>query len=203
MIASALTASVLNGCTVGPDYRRPEAPSAPVYTEGTFPQETAAAPGAGATGAAQRFVLGQDIPEQWWTLFRSEPLAAVIRQALVDNPTYAAAQAALLQAQEIRRAQMGQLFPAADATVSAYRARQPGAATGRTGADAFTLFNASVSVSYTLDLFGGVRRELEALQARVDYQRFQMEGVYLGAYIQHCHDRGERDGAARPAYSRS
>ncbi|MHB8772697.1 MAG: efflux transporter outer membrane subunit [Syntrophales bacterium] len=174
MATFVLAASAVSGCTVGPDYRRPDDPSAAAYTGGTFPEKTAA-----AAGAAQRFVPGQDIPEQWWTLFRSEALTAVIRRALADNPTYAAAQAALLQAQEIRTAQAGQLFPAVDATGSAYRARQSGAATGRTGASTSTLFNASVSVSYTLDLFGGVRRELEALQAQVDFQRFQLEGVYL------------------------
>ena len=179
MAVSALMASALSGCTVGPDYRRPEEPTVPAYTAGSLPEETAAAPGAGATGAAQRFVIGQDIPEQWWTLFRSEPLTAVIRQALVDNPTYAAAQAALRQAQEIRRAQAGALVPAVDANVSAYRVRQSGAAAGLDGTDTFALYNASVNVSYTLDLFGGLHRELEALQAQVDYRRFQMEGVYL------------------------
>ncbi|MBE0557283.1 MAG: efflux transporter outer membrane subunit, partial [Proteobacteria bacterium] len=179
LVAFALVVSALSGCAVGPDYRQPEAPSVPAYTAETLPEETAAAPGSEAGGAAQRFVLGQDIPEQWWNLFRSEELAALIRRALADSPTYAAAQAALRQAQEIRRAQMGSLFPAADASASAYRARQSGAATGRTGGDTFTLFNASVSVSYTIDLAGGVRRELEALQAEVDYQRFRLEGAYL------------------------
>ncbi len=179
MVASALTVSALSGCAVGPDYRQPEAPSVPAYTAGALPEETAAAPTAEAGGAAQRFVLGQDIPEQWWSLFRSEALATLIRRALADSPTYAAAQAALRQAQEIRRAQTGALFPSADATASASRTRLSGTAYGQTGTDTFNLFNASVNVSYTLDLSGGVRRELEALQAQVDYQRFQREGVYL------------------------
>ncbi len=43
----------------------------------------------------------------------------------------------------------------------------------------FTLYDASVKVAYTLDLFGKTRRELEALQAQVDYQGFQLEGAYL------------------------
>ena len=179
MVAAALMVSVLSGCTVGPDYRRPEAPSVPAYTAGALPEETAAAPDVGPGGQAQRFVPGQDIPEQWWALFRSEELTALIRQALAESPTYAAAQAALRQAQEILRAQAGARVPAVDANVSAYRARQSAATAGPAGIDTFTLFNASVNVSYTLDLFGGVRRELEALQAQVDYQRFQREGVYL------------------------
>ena len=43
----------------------------------------------------------------------------------------------------------------------------------------FTLYNASVDVSYSLDLFGKTRRELEGLQAQVDYQGFQLEGAHL------------------------
>ena len=42
-----------------------------------------------------------------------------------------------------------------------------------------TLSMASVSVSYTLDLFGKNRRELEALRAAVDYERFELEAVRL------------------------
>ena len=179
MVAAALMVSVLSGCTVGPDYRRPEAPSAPAYTVGPLPAETAASLDVGPGGQAQRFVPGQDIPEQWWALFRSEELTELIRQALAESPSYAAAQAALRQAQEILRAQAGARVPAVDANVSGYRARQSAATAGPAGIDTFTLFNASVNVSYTLDLFGGLRRELEALQARVDYQRFQTEAVYL------------------------
>ena len=179
MVATALAASALSGCAVGPDYRQPEAPPVPAYTAGALPEETAAARNIEAGGAAQRFIPGQDIPDQWWSLFRSEALTALIRGALADNPTYAAAEAALRQAQEIHRARAGALFPAADASITASRTRFSGAAIGQTGADTFSLFNASVNVSYTLDLFGGVRRELEAFQAQVDYQRFHLEGVYL------------------------
>ncbi len=175
----ALMASALGGCTVGPDFRWPEAPSAQAYTAGALPEETASTPGAGPGGAAQRFVIGQDIPDEWWNLFRSEDLAALIRRALAESPTYAAAQATLRQAREVLRAQAGSRFPAADAGVSAARVQQSRAAIGQSGADTFTLFNASVNVSYTLDLAGGLRRELEALQAQVDYRRFQLEGVYL------------------------
>ncbi|HYS56736.1 MAG TPA: efflux transporter outer membrane subunit, partial [Burkholderiales bacterium] len=43
----------------------------------------------------------------------------------------------------------------------------------------FNLYNASVNVSYSIDLAGGARRELEALQAGIDFQRFQLEAAYL------------------------
>lgn len=172
-------AVLLAGCAAGPDFRRPAAPAVGGYTEGALPGETAAAPVAG--GAPQRFAAGGKIPADWWTLFRSAPLDRLIRQALAGSPTLAAAQATLRVAEENRRAQFGALLPAVNGSLSAGRQKISGATFGQQALDlsAFTLYNASVSVSYALDVFGGTRRELEALQAQVDYQRFQLEGAWL------------------------
>ncbi|MHB8623669.1 MAG: efflux transporter outer membrane subunit [Sulfuricaulis sp.] len=179
-VSSLVAGVVLSGCAVGPDYHRPEAPNTKSYTKAPLPSETAATSGTG--GAAQRFVSGQEIPAQWWTLFHSEPLDQLIRQALQDSPTLAAAQATLREAQENLRAQYDSaLSPGVDGHLSATRQRISGTAQGQPGAfnNVFNLYNASVSVSYSLDLFGGARRELEALQSQVDYQRFQLEAAYL------------------------
>lgn len=122
-----------------------------------------------------------DIPERWWELFRSDALDRWIRGALSDNPTLIAAEATLRQAQEVRQARFGSLRPSVDGSVSASRQRITGSSLGASGAsfNPFTLYDASVNVSYTLDLFGATRRGLEALQAQVDYQRYQLEGAYL------------------------
>jgi NodT family efflux transporter outer membrane factor (OMF) lipoprotein len=177
--AVALAGMVLTGCTVGPDFHRPEAPKTVSYTSEKLPRETALAPGAG--GVAQRFVSGRDIPEEWWTLFHSRELDRLIREALTDSPTLAAAQAALRQARENLTAQTGVvLFPAVDAKASAAREKFSGAASGQPGkGELLTLYNASVDVAYSLDLFGGGRRELEALRSQVDYERFQLEAAHL------------------------
>ena len=178
-IIAAAAGFYLTGCTLGPDFHRPEAPATDKYTRSPLPGETATAPVSG--GEAQRFDFGKDIPAQWWTLFRSEALDRLIRQALTDSPTLAAAQAALRQAQENLAAQRGVvLYPAVDAKASAARQKFSGASFGQPGQGTLlTLYNASVDVSYTLDLFGGGRRELETLLSQVDYQRFQIEGAYL------------------------
>ncbi len=181
-IASVMTIAVvaLPGCAVGPNFRRPEPPKTETYTATALPNETTAVPGAG--GAAQRFVVGEDIPAQWWALFQSEPLDQLIRQAMSDSPTLAAAEAKLREAQENVRAQVGgALFPNVDADFSSKRQKTSGAAFGQPSlkGNLFNIYNASVNVSYSLDLFGGARRELEALQSLVDYQRFQLEGAYL------------------------
>jgi len=68
-----------------------------------------------------------------------------------------------------------------DAGVSANRQKISGASLGEPDMDIdpFTLINASINVSYTFDIFGGARRQLEALQAQVEYQQFQLEGAHL------------------------
>jgi NodT family efflux transporter outer membrane factor (OMF) lipoprotein len=168
------------GCAVGPDFRTPAAPGVKTYTEKYLPVETVSAPG--AAGASQRFADGGDIPQQWWTLFHSEPLDRLIRQALADSPTVAAAESALRQARENLRARTGTVYyPSVDGNLSVARQKSTGASFGQPDApgSTFSLFNASVNVSYALDIFGGGRRELEALRAQVDYRRFQLEGAHI------------------------
>jgi len=176
---AALLAVALAGCAVGPEYRPPPPPAVASYTAEAPPVETVTAPGIG--GGTQRFIPGGEIPARWWELFRSEALDRWIREALATSPTLAAAEATLRRAQELLRARSGELLPRVDGTASASRQKPSGASFGQSGAQTnpFTLYNASVDVSYTLDLFGKTRRELEALQAQVDYQRFQLEGACL------------------------
>jgi len=171
---------VLIGCEVGPNFRRPEPPTTKDYTPTALPEKTSAT--SGIAGEEQRFLMGQDIPDQWWTLFHSKALDQVIRQALADSPTLVVAQATLREAQENVRALFGEVaFPAVDGNVSAQRQKISGASFGQPNAPGslFNLFNASVGVSYALDLFGGGRRELEALRSQVDFQSYQLEGAHL------------------------
>lgn len=171
---------IAGGCSVGPNFHVTAAPAITSYTAGPLAAQTAEAPGAG--GAAQQFVSGVAIPENWWELFHSEPLDLLIRQALKDNPTLSAAQATLRQAQENYRARAGtEYFPTVDGTLSGTRQKASGATFGQPqlGSIIYSLFNATVNVSYTLDLFGRGRRELEGLRSQVDYQRFQLEGAHL------------------------
>jgi NodT family efflux transporter outer membrane factor (OMF) lipoprotein len=174
-----LLAVALAGCAVGPDYRRPAPSAAASYTAEALPPGTAEAKGIG--GSLQRFDPGAEIPARWWELFRSQALDRWIREGLSNSPTLDAAEATLRRAQEIRRARAGELLPGVDGKVSASRQKASGASFGQPNLqiNPFTLYNASVDVSYTLDLFGRTRRGLEALQAQVDYQGFQLEGARL------------------------
>jgi NodT family efflux transporter outer membrane factor (OMF) lipoprotein len=174
-----LTGTLLCACAVGPEFHKPAPPATSTFTAPGFPAQTPASPG--GNGVAQRFVPGRDIPAQWWKVFKSEQLDRLINLAFTNSPTVAAAQATLREAQENRRAQLSALFPKVDAGFNAQRSKISGAAFGQPNGNIkpFTLYNASVDVSYNIDLFGGVRRGLEALQAQVDYQRFQNEATYL------------------------
>ncbi|MEO8526624.1 MAG: efflux transporter outer membrane subunit [Caldimonas sp.] len=172
----------LGGCAVGPDFKSPPPPAvadaAHPYTPVQMPAQTASAPGAG--GAAQHLALGQDIPAQWWTMFHSEPLDQLIRSALTQSPTLASAQAALRQAQETYEADSGRkVLPAVNGQLGAQRERLSAAEGGIAGNNVFSVYNASVNVSYTIDAFGATRRELEGLQSAIDYQRYQVEAAYL------------------------
>jgi NodT family efflux transporter outer membrane factor (OMF) lipoprotein len=176
----ALSACLLAGCAVGPDFKSPAAPKSAGYVPAGELQPTTAAPGPG--GEAQHFVDGLDIPGQWWTLFQSTELNALIERALANSPTLEAAQAALRQANETAAAQRGAYYPSVSGAVTAARNKASGAAYGIPGFPASYFYNvdtAQVNVSYTLDAFGGIRRQVEALQAQAEYQQFSLEASYL------------------------
>lgn len=168
----------LSGCSVGPDFHRPDLPAQAGYTPERLAPTTASAVVAG--GAAQRFVVADDIPGQWWELFHSPSLNALIEEALKANPDLVAAQAALRQAQENVYAQQGGLFPTLSGSSSATREKTSGAAYGNPiFASTLGVTSASLNVSYAPDVFGGVHRQIESAQAQAEYQRFELEATYL------------------------
>ncbi len=169
--ATLLLVLVLPGCAVGPDYHRPAAPKV-ALTAKPLPSATVA-----AGGVAQHFKPGADIPGDWWTLYHSKALDGLVKAALAHNPSLAAAQATLTQAEETVRADEGVLLPSLSGDLSTQRQKASAATAGKVGA--YTLYNASFAVSYTFDLFGGARRAVESVAAQAHYQREQLEAAYL------------------------
>ncbi|MBO1112981.1 efflux transporter outer membrane subunit [Bordetella petrii] len=169
----------LSGCAVGPDFEPPAAPAADRYTAAPTPAATTGS----ARAPAQRLHAGMDIPAQWWTLFRSPELDQLVREALAHSPTLAQARARLRQAQEEFSAESGvRTLPSVDANLSGARQKVDPSAYGVPVVQQpapFTLYNASIDVSYTLDLFGGERRALEGLRAQVDYQRHELQAARM------------------------
>jgi NodT family efflux transporter outer membrane factor (OMF) lipoprotein len=179
---ASLSALVLAGCAVGPDFLRPDAPGVAQYTPGSPLTQTSAAKVAG--GTAQRIQNGRDIPGDWWRVFRSDSLDRLIAEALKANPDIQSAQATLRQAQENVAAGQGALFPTITGGGSGERQQTNSTGSSPTGGtrtvtSVFNVYNASVDVSYDLDVWGGTRRNIESLQATADYEQFQLEASYL------------------------
>jgi NodT family efflux transporter outer membrane factor (OMF) lipoprotein len=177
-VAPILLTLALAGCAVGPNYREPPAPQVDRYTAAPLPRATVAAASAG--GDAQRFLAGEAVPQRWWTTFDSAELDHRVEAAFAHSPTLAGAEAALRQAEETARAAGGGLLPTLDAGAGATRAKQSSAQTGIGQAfGPFTVYNAGVSVGYVFDLFGGVRRGIEAQEALADVAAAKLDATYL------------------------
>lgn len=180
-LAAALWVMTLAaGCGVGPDFQRPEAPVLDGYT--SRPLTVTASVDDMPGGRQQQFIKGMDIPWQWWTLFKSPALNALIEKALQANPTVVSARAALRQAREYVQAQKGNYFPQAQFSAQGSRQNNPTGTISPTltsGAPEFNLYTGQVSVSFAPDVFGANRRQVESLEAQADFQRFQLEATYL------------------------
>jgi NodT family efflux transporter outer membrane factor (OMF) lipoprotein len=175
---TAIVSAILAGCTVGPDFHAPPAPASTRYTEAALPMRTVASATPG--GAAQRLGPDRDIPGEWWQLFHSPQISTLVTQALKANPDVAAAQATLRQARETTRAEQGSLFPSVSANVQPERQRESLSGFGLGNESAtFTTYGASLNVAYTLDAFGGIRRQIEQLGAQAEYQRYELEATDL------------------------
>ena len=189
------------GCAVGPRYHRPEAPANAGYGPAPLPQSSVSAPIHG--GEAQRLISNRDIPFEWWELFKSPALDALVEQAFKANPTIRAAQAALVQAQEMVYAQRGYFFPTINADYSFERQKINGNLTvdNAPGVEGngdnllppvqnpdgsphthplyYNLHTAELTVGFVPDVFGANWRQVETLAAQRDAQRFALEATYV------------------------
>jgi NodT family efflux transporter outer membrane factor (OMF) lipoprotein len=196
----AAAAGALAACSTVADYQPPAPPRAAAYAPASAPLATQTASAPAPLGGPQRLDPTKEIPHDWWTLFQSRPLNALIERAFNANPSIAAAQAALRQADEYVSAQQGYFYPtvAADYSVSRYKLAgnmggnspgvqqngqviQAGSVTGSPPVSPayYNFHTAQLTVGYVPDLFGANRRAVESLQAQRDAQRYQLEATYL------------------------
>ncbi|TLG77721.1 efflux transporter outer membrane subunit [Methylocystis sp. B8] len=196
--ALAGLAAALSGCLVGPDFVQPPAPEAPHFT----PEKTA------SPGLGQHFAEGRDIPEDWWTLFRSKPLDTLVREALDRNPSLEAAEGGIRIAYFTAEAQRGVLLPQVGILANESQNLQsnnralgainqslfnqffpspynivtgqatPSPATVNPNAP-YGLFLKQLSISYAPDIWGLNRRNIESLEAQTEQAAFQMEAARL------------------------
>jgi NodT family efflux transporter outer membrane factor (OMF) lipoprotein len=168
---------LLTSCALGPDFERPAAPDAN-YSSRPLPAGTAAVDT--ASGIAQRFLPGESVAGEWWTLFQSPAIDALVDEAIANNPTLEAAEASLRQAESIYRAEADSFFPYIQGDANFNRAQSyqgfqgPGASRSP-----YSVATAQVSVSYSPDIFGATRRTVEGFGARRENARFQKEAAFL------------------------
>lgn len=181
LLAVTVVASLaVAACAAGPDFHAPTAPAVKGYVPGPAPESTASS--VGPAGAPQAFDPSLVLPSDWWTLFHCESLDGLVREGLQHSPSVRAAAASLKSAQENVDAQSAALFfPQAEGQFTANRQRTSPATFGQPDGTPFTysLYTASVGVSYRVDAFGASRRSVEGLRAAADYQRFELEAAYL------------------------
>ncbi|MHB1943069.1 MAG: efflux transporter outer membrane subunit [Acidiferrobacteraceae bacterium] len=170
--------AVVAGCTPGPAYHAPTAPSTGRYTASAAPTQTVTAHG--PAGGRQVFEYGERLNRMWWRLFHSAALDHAVRRALARNPGLAQAQAALAQAQADAAAAMGVFYPQVTANGGAARQQTTSAGGGGTfPGNTFSLYSGNVTVAYSPDLFGLNRLVARAQQAQVDQQRYLRDAAYL------------------------
>jgi NodT family efflux transporter outer membrane factor (OMF) lipoprotein len=148
-----LAALALAACAVGPDYRSPE-PQAPGQTP--------------FMGTRSPLFSGDEPPGRWWSLFRDPLLDSLVEQALTANTDLRVAAANLARSRAVLRESRAGRLPTTDISASALYGRAPGNAAVPGFEREDWTFDAGLDVSYQLDLFGRVRRSIEASRADAD-----------------------------------
>jgi len=164
-IVGLCLATVLAGCRVGPDFKRPDPPDTDRYT---------------ASHLDQQIALGESLDRQWWHLFQSDAIDAVVKRALAGNRTLVAANSTLAQAHELAQAESGALYPQLAMTAGTGRQKYGAQFFGTfQQLPPFTYYSLGPTVSYALDYTGGTARSVEQRFALEEYQRQQLNTAYL------------------------
>ena len=170
--------SLVNGCVVGPNYTRPMLNIPKNYTPQTT-RPTAATKI--KMGNAQLFQTNQQIAAQWWELFHSKPLNDLVIASFKHSPNIGVAQEALRGALENISVQRGAFYPALGASFAPTKQQIATILTSALASNQnnYYLFTGQVFVSYTADVFGGIRRQVESSIAQAETQHYQLEATYL------------------------
>ena len=144
---------------VGPNYRRPD-----VVTPPSWGELAPTAPPAGRSDA-----VAEGTPTAWWTTFDDELLTSLVRRTVESNLTLQQAEARVREARASRRIAAADLWPQVGASGSYARARtsENGPNPGTRGTT-FNLFQAGFDANWELDVFGGIRRSVEAADSSVE-----------------------------------
>src|SRR4029077_10209617 len=175
----------LTGCTLGPNYSREAAPVPTHFKE---------------LKGWKRATPSDDIARgDWWTVYKDSALNTLLPQIEVSNQTVAAAAAAYEEARAVIREAQAALFPVGKAGYNVTRTRAGPLAIGRTfvaGAGTFggvtggrgaiyrTTYTVPISGTWDLDVWGRVRRQIEANTSGAQASAADLDNAKLAAQAQ-------------------
>jgi NodT family efflux transporter outer membrane factor (OMF) lipoprotein len=170
---SAASLVALAGCTVGPDYKRPETPAPAAFS--ALSDVQSAQPTFKPTGGQS---LTNEALAMWWTGFQDPELDSLIKRAVEANLDLKVATARVREARANRGISASAQYPTLAASGSAERSRTSANLVNANlagGSITSNLFDVGLDAAYEIDVFGGVRRDIEAadadLNAAVENQR--------------------------------
>ena len=171
-----LASALLAGCTVGPDYVRPSAGVPAAYKEGFAWQPARPSDHVGRGN--------------WWFAFGDPELDRLLAQINVTNQTLIAAEAQFRQAVALADQARAGLFPTVTAGVSETRSRPSGTTGPVTGISATkrTIFSAPLNFSWEADLWGRIRRSVEAGESSAQASAADLENARLSLQAQLAQD---------------
>ena len=146
-------AVITAGCASGPDYRAPATP------------ETAAGPFVSKPADTESTA---SLPADWWKLYDDPALDNLVQEALSANTNLRVTLANLDRARAIYKEARGGLFPSTNVSAGAGYGRDQTTWTGTGQAPTQWSYSGGLDVSYELDLFGRVRRDIEAARDDTD-----------------------------------
>jgi NodT family efflux transporter outer membrane factor (OMF) lipoprotein len=165
-MGALVTVLTVAACAVGPNYHKPSVEIPDGFKEGTDWRRAEANP----SGA---------LASTWWTTFQDDTLNQLIEDSLKANQSIAAAEAAYRLAKATVDANVANLYPTIGAGLSASRASY-GAGASDTGTKVIgNEFVADLSLSWELDLWGQIRREIESARAAAEASDAQLAGERL------------------------
>ena len=167
----------LGGCAIGPDYKRPSVPMSASFKE----------------AAGWKLAQPSDALDKgkWWTVFNDPVLNSLEEKVLVSNQNLVAAEAAFRQAKALVEETQATIFPNVTGTASDTRAQSAGAnsvpptnGVGRTS----TTYALRAAVSWDVDVWGRIRRSIEAARDTADASQADLANATLSAQIALAND---------------
>jgi NodT family efflux transporter outer membrane factor (OMF) lipoprotein len=172
--ATALAALlVCGGCKVGPNYKRPEVEMPAGYGELASAPATPPTTSATTSPTTRQSVLTPDPPvlHAWWTSFGDAKLNSLSERALQANHELAIAQSRVREARAIERGVRSALYPTIALGASYFKSLGSSNGVGfpyGIPGESIDLYQLGFDATYEVDLFGGIRRSIEAAGAGAD-----------------------------------